>query len=1006
MHDRRREIEERLGRFLEERVRPALLRRIAPVTIEVWHVPATDDGSPGEPVPFVDARDAAYSPCSVGDAWGPAWGTSWFHVYGAAPGDAVSPEIAFDLGWSTRRPGMQAEALVHRPDGTLVKGLNPQNSWIPVAPGEQFDFYVEAAANPTIGPGYDPTKEGDKATSTRDPLYRVSRVEVVERPVELNDLYADVDVLDGQWRTLADSDPRRWEILHAFERMLDALDPDDLEGTAARARNELTDLLARRAHPSAHRISAIGHAHIDSAWLWPVRETVRKVSRTVANVTSLLDTTGDLVHCMSSAQQWEWLRVHQPQLFARVLAHVRTGRFVPVGGMWVESDTNMVGGEAMVRQFLHGKTWMREHLGVDPQEVWLPDSFGYTAALPQIVKLAGFRWFLTQKISWNTVNKFPHHTFQWEGIDGTRVFTHFPPADTYNGTLSASELKRASDNFREKGVATRSLIPFGHGDGGGGPTREMLGRARRTADLEGSPRVAVESPRAFFEKAEAEYPDPPVWVGELYLETHRGTYTSQARTKQGNRRSEHLLREAELWAATAAVRGLARYPYDVLRDAWRTVLLQQFHDILPGSSIAWVHREAEQHYARVATALETVIADSTHALAAASRPQWAGAPVAFNAAPVRGPAGTPALGASHAALSASPTDVTHEGENAVLDNGWLRVVVDPTGVIRSIVDLGANREVLPPGGAANLLQLHPDLPNQWDAWDLDGFYRNTVTDLAGTVVREPGHSGVVVRTSCGASTVTQRITLHPASSQVDIETEVDWHEREKVLKLAVDVDVHTDHARYETQFGHVTRPTHVNTTWDAARFEVCAHRWVHVGDAAYGVAVANDATYGHDVSRHARDGGGTFSRVRLTLLRAPRFPDPQTDQGRHVFRCAIVPGAGVREAATAGYHLNLPARRVDGGPVEPLVTVEGGAYVEAVKLAEDRTGDVVVRLYEPLGARATAIVRPSFTFTEVSEVDLLEHPLPLDALTPGEPGNPARIDLRPFQIVTLRFRPS
>lgn len=1004
MHDRRKEIEERLGRFLEERMRPALLRGIAPVSLEVWHVPDAQglDGRRvvGEPVPFVTARAATYSPCRVGDAWGPAWGTSWFKVTGRVPDDAVAPEIAFDLGWSTRRPGMQAEALAHRPDGSLVKGLNPQNSWLPVAPGEEFELYVEAAANPAIGPGYRPTTQGDKATSSRDPLYTVSRAEIVERPVDLNELYADIDVLDGQWRTLADQDPRRWEILHAFERMLDLLDPDDLEGTAAPARGVLADLLAREAHPTAHRISGIGHAHIDSAWLWPVRETVRKVSRTVANVTHLLDTTDDLVHCMSSAQQWEWLEQHQPALFARVKAHVASGRFVPVGGMWVESDTNMVGGEAMARQFVMGKTWMREHLGVDPEEVWLPDSFGYTAALPQIVKLAGFRWFLTQKISWNTVNRFPHHTFLWEGIDGTRVFTHFPPADTYNGTLSPSELNRASTNYREKGVGTTSLIPFGHGDGGGGPTREMLGRARRQANLEGAPRVTLEPPRAFFERAEAEYAAPPVWVGELYLEIHRGTYTSQAKTKQGNRRSEHLLREAELWASTAAVRGLADYPHDELRDAWKTVLLQQFHDILPGSSIAWVHREAEQSYAAVSARLEALVDASTRALAAATPARVPGVPVGFNAGPVPGPIGTPSLGAAHAALNAQPTVVMQDGDFVVLDNGWLAVRVDGTGVIRSILDLADNREMLPPGGAANLLQVHPDTPNKWDAWDLDGFYRNTVTDLSGTV--SPAANSAEVRVHTGDSTITQRIVLRPGANQVEIETEVDWHEREKVLKLAVDADVHTDHARYETQFGHVTRPTHENTTWDAARFEVCAHRWVHVSDASYGVAVANDATYGHDVSRHPREGGGTFSRVRLTLLRAPRYPDPETDQGVHRFTCAIVPGATVKDAIAAGYHLNLPERWVDGGPVDPLFDVVGNGYVEAVKLAEDRSGDVILRLYEPLGARAKVSVTPSFEATSADEVDLLEQPVPHDAVR--DAGRTVMLELRPFQIVTLRFR--
>ena len=651
--------------------------------------------------------------------------------------------------------------------------------------------------------------------------------------------------------------------------------------------------------------------------------------------------------------------------------------------MWVESDTNMVGGEAMARQFVMGKQWFMDHLGVECEEVWLPDTFGYTAALPQIVKLAGFRWFLTQKISWNTVNRFPHHTFWWEGIDGTRVFTHFPPADTYNGTLSGSELARAAANFRDKGAASRSLIPFGYGDGGGGPTREMLGRARRTRDLEGSPQVTVETPRAFFEKAEAEYADAPVWAGELYLEIHRGTYTSQARTKQGNRRSEHLLREAELWATTAAVRGLVDYPYAALGAAWKTVLLQQFHDILPGSSIAWVHREAADNYARVAADLEAIIEASISALAGEGSDE-----ITFDASP----------GFLDARV-ASPTQPpgTHSGGRLELDNGLLRVRVDDDGVIRSIRDLTADREVLAPGGAANLLQIHPDVPIKWDAWDIDRFYRNRRADLtsADDVTRDG--DTIVIRRTFGDSSATQRISLRPGARQVDLETEVDWHEREKVLKVAFDVDVHTDHARYETQFGHVVRPTHQNTSWDAARFEVCAHRWVQLEEADYGVAVANDATYGHDVTRRARDGGGTSSTVRLSLLRAPRYPDPETDQGSHRFRYALVPGAGVLEAAAAGYALNLPPRSATGSPVQPLVSVDGDVFVEAVKLAEDGSGDVVVRLYEPRGARTTAAVTPNFESTGASEVDLLERP------TDPVAWDGRRIAVRPFQIVTLRF---
>src|SRR5690606_12590930 len=461
------------------------------------------------------------------------------------------------------------------------------------------------------------------------------------------------------------------------------LDIADVPATAAAARAMLAPALASPARASAHRLSAVGHAHIDSAWLWPLRETVRKVARTAANVTALMDEHPEFVFAMSQAQQLAWIKQHRPEVYRLVREKVATGQFVPVGGMWVEADTNMPGGEAMARQFVHGKRFFLDELGVETEEVWLPDSFGYSAALPQLVRLSGARWFLTQKISWSQFNRFPHHTFQWEGLDGTRVFTHFPPVDTYNATLSGAEMAHLVRNFADKGVANRSMVPFGHGDGGGGPTREMLARAARLRDLEGSPRVEIEPPARFFAKAAEDYADPPVWVGELYLETHRGTYTSQAGNKRGNRRSEHLLYEAELWAATAAVRTGHPYPYEQLDRIWKTVLLHQFHDILPGSSIAWVHRESRETYARVTEELETIIAAAQRALAGDPA---SGGEVVFNAAPhARG--GVPARGATRTPGPAAPTTRTALAGGWVLDNGLIRATVDERGLLRSVVDL-------------------------------------------------------------------------------------------------------------------------------------------------------------------------------------------------------------------------------------------------------------------------------------------------------------------------------
>ena len=1009
MHDKTLMIQRRLTRMLLERIKPAIHTAVTELQVQAWHV----DGGQGEPVPFVRALEAAYVPFAVGQPWGPAWGTSWFHLTGTIPLTAAGQrvEALVDLGWETHSPGFQAEGLVYRPDGSVVKGLNPFNGWIPLADvavgGEQVDLYVEAAANPMIQEPYlfRPTRFGEKSTAGTDPIYRLARADISILQEDVWELVADLEVLGGLAASLAASDARRAEILFAVERSLDRLVLRDIEGSAAAARAELAAVLASPAVASAHRISAIGHAHIDSAWLWPVRETVRKVARTTSNVVDLLDSHPDLVYAMSSAQQYDWIEQQHPGVFARVADHVAAGRFVPVGGMWVESDTNMVGGEAMARQFVYGKRYFLDRFGTECREVWLPDSFGYSAALPQIVALAGCEWLLTQKISWNTVNTFPHHTFWWEGIDGTRVFTHFPPVDTYNSELSGAELAHAAANYREKGRAGTSLVPFGWGDGGGGPTREMIARARRTADLEGSPRVSIQAPSEFFEAAEQEYADAPVWAGELYLEIHRGTYTSQAKTKQGNRRSEHLLREAELWSATAAARELLDYPYDALERIWKLVLLQQFHDILPGSSIAWVHREAEANYARIADELEALIDDALDALAGGDEADV----VEFNASPfpVNGVA---SLGASPPVTVHPAVAVTQLDGEMVLDNDILHLVVDHRGLITSLRDLDAEREILPPGEVANLLQLHVDFPNQWDAWDLDDHYRNTVRDVVELdelvlLTESDGSASVVVFRSFGESTVVQRITLAPGARQVDFSIDVQWHERETLLKVALPVDVHTDHADYEIQFGHITRPTHQNTSWDAARFEVCAHRWVHVGEPGYGVAVVNDSTYGHDVTRHARTGGGTNSTVRLSLLRAPRYPDPETDQGHHVLRYALVAGAGMEQAAAAGYAINLPIRRVAGSEmVEPLVALTGTAVVEAVKLADDQSGDVIVRLYEPLGGRSHVTVATSFPVTRVWLTDLLERPLETGSgddvsVTDGV----ATLNLRPFQIATLRY---
>ncbi|MEU1403048.1 glycoside hydrolase family 38 C-terminal domain-containing protein [Streptomyces sp. NPDC005728] len=1012
MHDERRRIEERVERLHHQRIRPAIYASTVPFEVAAWQ-------APGEPVSFEEAAAAPYEPFATGTPWGPPWGTTWFRMRGQVPAEFAGRrvEAVIDLGFVGDWPGNQAEALVHLTDGTPLKAVNPLNQYVPIAHpaagGEPVDYLVEAASNPDIlaNDFAGPTSLGDVLTAGDRPLYTFRRADIAVLDEEVWHLDLDVQVLRELMLELGEHDPRRHEIMHALDRAMDLLDLDDISGSAAAVREALKPVLARPAHASAHRISGVGHAHIDSAWLWPIRETKRKTARTFSNVTSLADEYEEFVFACSQAQQYEWVRDNHPHVWARIRESVKRGQWVPVGGMWVEADGNLPGGEAIARQLIHGKRFFIEHFGIETKGMWLPDSFGYTAAYPQLARLAGNEWFLTQKISWNQTNRFPHHTFWWEGIDGTRIFTHFPPVDTYNARFSGEEMSRAVRNYREKGGAARSLAPFGWGDGGGGPTREIMERARRLRDLEGSPKVEIEHPDAFFAKARAEYPDAPVWVGELYLELHRATYTSQARTKQGNRRSEHRLREAELWATTAALHAPGyTYPYEKLDRLWKTVLLHQFHDILPGSSIAWVHREAEAEYARVAGELEELTADAVAALGA-------GGARVFNTSPygraevVRTPEGAPvyvevpAGGSAPLASAEPPQPVTVDGR--VLDNGLVRVQVAEDGTLSSVYDLRANREVLAEPG--NLLRLHTDLPNYWDAWDIDKHYRNRYTDLLDaesvTVVEDDPLVGAirVTRAFGKGSRIIQTITVRAGSPRIDIETDLDWHEAEKILKAVFPVDIRAPHSSAEIQFGHVQRPTHTNTSWEAARFEVSGHRWVHIGEPGYGVAVVNDSTYGHDVSRTVREDGGTTTTVGLSLVRAPRVPDPGADQGRHRFTYSLLPGADLADAVAEGYALNLPLRVAEAaGEPEPVVSVDGeGVTVEAVKLADDRSGDVVVRLYESRGGRASGVLRTGFPLAGGQVTDLLERPLE-DAAVQADGG--VRVALRPFQILTLRLR--
>ncbi|WP_231979731.1 alpha-mannosidase [Tessaracoccus coleopterorum] len=494
-----------------------------------------------------------------------------------------------------------------------------------------------------------------------------------------------------------------------------------------------------------------------------------------------------------------------------------------------------------------------------------------------------------------------------------------------------------------------------------------------------------------------ELPDPDTWRGELYLELHRATFTTQHHTKQGNRRNQRLLAEAELWASVAAVRAGFGYPYEELDEIWREVLLLQFHDILPGTSIAWVHREAEEAHARLTVRLEVIIGQALTALGVTLTDRGE---LLVNAAPVAR-LGIPACSV---APSDAPAGVTAsaEADGFVLESDQVRAVIDRAGLVVSLVDRRSGREAIAEGGRGNLLQLHQDFPNAWDAWDVDSHYRDMREDLDGPADVRLDGDAVVVRRSFGASSVTQRLTLDPAGRILTIDCDIDWHEDEKFLKLAFPVDAFSDEVLAETQFGYQRRANHTNTSWEAARFETHAQHWFLVREPGFGVAFLNESSHGFDVTR-VHEGGRVTNLARFSVLRAPRFPDPQADRGRHHLRFGVLVGADIPDATGAGWAFEHPGRTAEGATVAPLVVSSGpGVVVCAVKLADDRSGDLIVRVYESLGARgATTLSFDLPGIASVARTDLIERTAPGDL--PLDDGS-VELTLRPFEVVTLRVR--
>lgn len=840
-----------------------------------------------------------------------------------------------------------------------------------------------------------------------------------ERVMELSRNFA---VLDDLRMTIDDESPNWGKITHALVEAshvfaFDAKDESEYRSTADDAQSILADLKSNLTSDlTGYEITAVGHAHIDLAWIWPWSETVRKSARSFSNVLKLMEEYPDFTFLQSQPHIYEFLRERYPEVYERVTRQIDDGAWHPTGALWVESDINVAGGEALARQYLLGKRYFREEFNIDPKISFIPDVFGYSASLPEIARAADCPYFFTQKLSWNEVNDIPYTSFEWEGIGGSSILTHFPPAETYGGDMSVGEIRDSVTNHTENHVVDDSAYLFGWGDGGGGPTREMIENREIINEISSLPDISFGSLQKFFDSLSESADELPTWVGELYLEKHRGTLTSQAQTKRNNRKGEFALREAELWSSIALASDADfEYAHDRIAHAWKKLLFNQFHDILPGSSVPEVYADADRDYSQVFQTTEAVTADAKDTLFGTTEASnlvcvtnslsWErNVTVEFDAAKLDADAGktlsavtvdgevhpvqscgdgganfllracVPPLGATTLELRSTDSNntcKTLDVSDSHLENNRIRVEFHDDGAI-SAYDKEAERQLF--DGAGNRLVTYRDHPREYDAWDIDGDVYAVGDDVHGPSTVEVVESGPIRATvrqirEFGDSTLIQDVSIEVDSKRIDFRTEVDWHEDETLLKAHFPMAVHATTATYDIQFGHLERDTHDNTSWDEARFEEPHQQWVDVGEHDYGIAVLNDCKYGVHV-----DG----SDVSLSLLRAPNYPDPGADRGQHEFRYSIYPHEGdLREGGVveAGYEVNTP---VDSVPVPEKVERsllsldEDGVIVEAVKRAEDRDDALVVRLYEAYGREANATVEFGIPVSGAAETNLIE----------------------------------
>lgn len=1045
-------------------------------TIEDWRF---SEATPNFDPAAKEANTTNWQAATLGTIWGGVDKTYWFVAETTLPenwqnlGENLQPALVLQIG--VGETSKEAEALLYF-DGQPVHGLDINHIRLdlpldlPKSKGQQ---PLRLAIKAWTGTGL-PTYAENLTRAEIPNLQRVftrTQLLLIDKPTENFCLWLRAGIESYR---VAD-ELQAAMLLRTMENAYNCIDfrqpgSEAFYASVAKASAKLeSDLngLKTQSNALVPTVTGIGHAHIDVAWLWQYKHTREKAARTFSTALWLMDEFPNYYFVQSQPQLYAWIKQDYPEIFERIQQKVKTGQWEPTGAMWVEADCNVSGGESLARQILYGSQFFEQEFGKTPNILWLPDAFGYSAALPELLYRADVKYFMTTKISWSEFNRPEYDTFSWQGPSGNAILGHFvtTPANygqvyyTYNGLVTAESLRGIWENYRQKDINNEVLLTYGYGDGGGGPTREMLEAGPRLGGLPGLPLYQNGTATEFFARLDAKVAHAkhlPVWDGELYVETHRGTYTSQAAIKKANRKNEVLYHAAELFGSMASqLAGNAYlYPKAEMLEGWHTILRNQFHDVIPGSSVAGVYVDALAEHAAVAETGQATLDKALDTLAANISSNSA-ALVVFNpvsylrsdyvAVPWHEEfVGSHFVDADNEALRSQQVfsngqrslllevndapacgyttlnlkyglPTTREAANTLnlserkIETPFWIIELNEQGQISRLWDKKAEREVIANGQRANLLQVFEDRPTQYDAWNIDENFAEKewpIEELIEAEVEETGPLRGVLRLTWQYqnSTVTQRLTVYANSPRIDFVTELDWQERQSLLKVAFPVEIRATMATYDIQFGNIQRSTHNNTSWDYARFEVPAQKWADISEGNYGVSLLNDCKYGYDVK------GNT---LRLTILKSAIWPDADADRGRHSFTYSLLPHPDNTIASTveAAYNLNYPlyTRYIGSQNNGQLPSSSSfvslaeqslqSVIIETLKPAEDGNG-LIVRLYEYGGQRGTLKLQFGSAISAASEVSLLErNPQPLKV----QNARSVELYVKPYEIRTLRI---